>query len=175
MNDSVETKDSIRSVTEMLQDLKPTMIREAFLVELLLVYDQIDDNLKKRLLALNTHFSALDKRLVNLKNLDAELREKLINEIDEQFRNSLGQIQADLKILTDSLLDQKNELKMIGREALKANNIVLENIAVFEKKSHNLNNVLDSFKTVSKWLPFLIIISVISIMLNSILVYKIFF
>lgn len=176
MNEQNESLDTNKQILkEMLQDLKPTLIREAFLVELLLAYEKIDDNLKKRLLALNSRFASLDKRLIKLSDLDKEVRDALLLAINERFNDVVGKFESDLKNITSPLAEEKAELKKIGREAIKANNIVLQNIQAFEKNTNSLNLTLNKFSSLSKWLPFFVIISIVSILLNSILVWKLFF
>ncbi|MEO4090736.1 hypothetical protein ABH307_00425 [Acinetobacter pittii] len=167
--------DSAKQLKAILQELKPTMIREAFLVELLLAYDKIDDNLKKRLLAINARFNALDKRLISISNLDNDIRDKLLMAVNERLNDVLLKFETDLKTVSDPLADQKAELKKIGREVLKAHKLILDDIDIFIKNTHNLNDTFNKFNTLSKWLPFFVIITIISVMLNSILVWKLFF
>lgn len=160
---------------KILDDLKPSLIREAFLVELLLAYEKIDENLKKRLIILNTRFSMLDDKLDQVSETEKKILESLISEIKESSNHVINDLSNEIQKVIYPLIEEKESIKKIGKEVIKANEILNQTIANLEKKHLDFSSKNEGFNKLSKWFPALTIIIILSLMLNSILVYKIFF
>lgn len=160
---------------KILDDLKPSLIREAFLVELLLAYEKIDENLKKRLIILNTRFSMLDEKFDELNNTEKNILQSLISEIEKSSNLSIQALSDEIKKVAYPLSEEKEDIKKIGKEVIKANMLLKQTTSDLEKKYSDFSSKSNNFNKLFKWFPLLTVILIISLILNSILVYKILF
>lgn len=148
-----ELQQSMSSLSEIIKHLEknPSTMREAFFIEVISAYHEIDESIKKRAIGLNTRLLAVNKSIDQLKNIDVAIQNKVLQSLDGKLNAVVDNFAKNLSSLEKPIQETNRDFKTVGKAFVKLENQIdtkLQKLIEISEQNQKANEKITGLKTI---------------------------
>lgn len=145
VNPDDDIRQSINNLSEMIKHLEknPHTMREAFFIELLIAFDEIDKTYKKRTIGINSRLVAVNKSLEQLQDIDKKIKNNVTNVLNDHLKLVIDDFDKKLEKLNEPQKQANSELIQVGKAYISLHDRIEQKVNRLEKLAERIASEKD--------------------------------
>lgn len=144
-NDQESLSPNIDNLSEIIKHLErnPHTMREAFFIELLIAFDEIDKTYKKRTIGINSRLVAVNKSLEQLQDIDKKIKNNVTDVLNDHLKLVIDDFDKKLEKLNEPQKQANSELIQVGKAYISLHDRIEQKVNRLEKLAERIASEKD--------------------------------